>query len=312
MVMMNDLLQERRSGGIARPQRSKASPATQAVPTNAILYLSHFNHKKLWCAYQNLQGACAGFGETYFVLNQSSDLAPAGATGESADKANVFTVTPALRTALGHSALKVSKGGDQAILAFRQLNPHFDYYWIVEYDVQFSGNWRALFDAFAENTSDLLCTSLHRIDTNPTWRWWRSLNWPADPKPELIRGFFPFARVSARALDAIIAAMQAGISGHYELTWPTVVHHSGMAIEDIGGDGQFVHPCNRNRWYTSTPKNENLSPGTVVYRPTRLSPGRRPDTLWHPVKHSLVDYVRGTGTYARMVKPVKWVLSRLK
>jgi len=309
--MMNDLLQGRRSCGEAHAQIAHASGEVQAVPSNAILYLSHFNHKRLWRAYRKLHSACAGFGEAYFVLNQSSDLAPAGAKGEPADISCMFTVTPALRTALGHSARKVSKGADQAILAFRQLKPQYDYYWIVEYDVQFSGNWRALFDAFADNTSDLLCTSLHRTHTNPTWRWWRSLSWPADPKPELIRGFFPFARVSARALDAIIAATQAGISGHYELTWPTVLHHSGLVIEDIGGDGQFVQPSNRNRWYTSTPRNENLSPGTVVYRPTRLSPGRRPNTLWHPVKHSLVDYVRGTGTYSRIVKPVKWVLSRL-
>ena len=81
MVVMNDLLQERRSCVDAHPQPSIAPGAMQAVPTNAILYLSHFNHTKLWRAYQHLRGACAGFGETYFVINQASDRAPAGAAG---------------------------------------------------------------------------------------------------------------------------------------------------------------------------------------------------------------------------------------
>jgi len=40
-------------------------------------------------------------------------------------------------------------------------------------------------------------------------------------KPELIRGFFPFARLSARAIDAVIAAGRNGIDGFYEVVWPT-------------------------------------------------------------------------------------------
>jgi hypothetical protein len=170
--------------------------------------------------------------------------------------------------------------------------------------VKFTGNWSELFNAFADNTSDILCSNVHRQETNPTWAWWNSLEWPNDLKPDRIRGFFPFARLSAQALDAIIVAGQNGINGHFEVMWPTVVHHYGLVIEDIGGDGPFVRPNNTNRWYTSTLKNELLSPGTFVYRPTHLRPGRQPNKLWHPVKHNLVEYVRGTKTYIRIAKRV--------
>ena len=185
----------------------------------------------------------------------------------------------------------IRSGFDQAILAFRQIKPEYDYYWMVEYDVEFSGRWSEFFGAFGDNASDLLSTSLYRQETNPTWAWWKSLVWPDDPKPESIRGFFPIARLSARAIDAIISAGQNGIDGFYETVWPTVVYHHGMRIEDIGGDGPFVRPANVNRWYTSTNTSEALSPGTFVARPIRFRPGGEPNKLWHPVKRRFIDHI---------------------
>jgi len=274
----------------------------ETVPRQAILYLSHIHNKKLWRAYKKLESECTTFADVHFVLNLSSDsVLP--------DIKNVFPITPAQRAALGHPHRATSKGGDKAVLAFRQNNLEYDYYWIVEYDVAFSGNWSGLFNAFADNTSDMLCSNVHRHETNPNWAWWESLEWPDNSKPELIRGFFVFARLSARALDAIILAGQKGFGGHYELMWPTVLHHLGFSIEDIGGDGQFVRPANVNRWYTSTLTSEILSPGTLVYRPTHFRPGRKPNKLWHPVKYNLVEYVRGTRTYTRISSRVTRVLS---
>jgi hypothetical protein len=220
---------------------------------------------------------------------------------------DIILITPTQRRALEHPSRTGSNlwgDIDRAILAFRKIHSEYDYYWIVENDVEFSGRWSELFNAFADNPSDLLCSNVHRQGTNPTWNWWESLVWPHDPKPELIRGFFPFARLSAQAIDTIIAAGQKGIDGFYEVAWPTVLHHYALVIEDIGGDGPFVQPANVNRWYTSTLTRDFLSPGTFVYRPTRFRPGREPSKLWHPVKPSLVDYVKGT-------KAANWIRSYL-
>jgi hypothetical protein len=272
----------------------------KSVPRQAILYLSHVVNRTLWRAYKRLERECGSFADVYFVLNLSSDSVPPDVKG-------TFPIRPAQRAALGHPSRSgivgwwmdtapshtrnIQSGIDQALLAFRQIKPEYDYYWIVEYDVEFSGRWSELFNAFADNTSDLLCSSVHRHETNPTWCWWKSLKWPHNAKPELIRGFFPFARLSAQAIDAIIAAGQNGIDGIYEVVWPTVLHHRDLVIEDIGGDGQFVRPGNTNRWYTSTLTDQDLSPGTFVARPIRARPGRKPNKLWHPVKPRFVRYV---------------------
>jgi hypothetical protein len=266
----------------------------------AILYLSHVANGTLWRAYRRLERECRGLADVYFVLNLSSESIPPGAEG-------TFPITPANRDALGHPSRlgkvgwwmdtapshtrDIQSGFDQVLLAFRQVKPEYDHYWIVEYDVEFSGHWSELFRAFTDNMSDLLCTSMHRYETNPTWAWWKSLAWPQQSKPELIRGFFPFARLSGRAIDAIIDAGRNGVDGFYEAVWPTVVNHRGLVIEDIGGDGQFVRPGNLNRWYTSTLANQSLSPGTLVARPIRFRPGWKPNKLWHPVKRRFVRHI---------------------
>jgi hypothetical protein len=53
------------------------------------------------------------------------------------------------------------------VLRFFKERSHYDYYWIVEYDVRFSGSWNAFFSAFAGNRSDLLGTTLTRYEKSP-------------------------------------------------------------------------------------------------------------------------------------------------
>lgn len=167
----------------------------KAVPRQAILYLSHLVNRTQRRSYDHLKRECAAFADVYFLLNLNNDIAPPNAKG-------TFPITPAHREALGHPSRAgtqgwwmetspshirdIQSGFDQALLAFRQLKPEYDYYWIVEYDVEFSGRWSELFNAFANNKSDLLCSSLHRFETNPTWAWWKSLVWPHQSQPELI------------------------------------------------------------------------------------------------------------------------------
>ena len=270
------------------------------MPKQAILYLSHVVNKTQWRCYKQLERECAGFADVYYVSNLNSENVPP-------DLANTFPITPAKRAALGHPSRAgdvgwwmdtspnhtrdIKSGFDQALLAFRQAKPEYDYYWVVEYDVEFSGNWAELFKAFAENTSDLICSSAHRYQTNPTWDWWRSVTWPGTAEPELIRGFFPIARLSSRAIDAIIDAGRNGVDGFYEAIWPTVVNDRGMVVEDFGGDGEFVRPGNINRWYTSTLTSQTLAPGSLVARPIRFRPGLKPNKLWHPVKRRFVRHI---------------------
>lgn len=172
-------------------------------------------------------------------------------------------------------------------LAFYHDNPGFDFYWIVEYDVRYTGSWRAFFSHFESSNADLLGTSLMKRDECPDWTWWKSLHLGdrAIEQDGLIRGFFPIYRLSNRALRQLDAEYRTGVGGHYECLVPTLLNHAGCSIEDIGGDGDFVKRENINRFYLNNRANHSLAPGTFVFIPPLHRPGKRPDTLWHPVKY---------------------------
>jgi hypothetical protein len=172
------------------------------------------------------------------------------------------------------------------ILHFYRSHPDYEYYWVVEYDVRFSGRWDFFFGAFEDNSADLLCTTLCRYPEIPAWYHWDRLSLPEGPlAPEdCIRGFMPVCRLSNRALATLDKAYAAGAAGHQECLIPSILNRDGMHIEDIGGTGAFVKPGNENRFYRNTRAADDLSPGTFVFRPVMYGPGGEANMLWHPVK----------------------------
>lgn len=172
-------------------------------------------------------------------------------------------------------------------LHFARRHPGLDRFWIVEYDVCYTGDWAELLERFDRSPADVLGTTLRSHAERPGWHWWPSF----EPSPEVPReawlsGFFPIVRVSRPALEALDAAYRGGWSGHVEAVLPTAARRAGLEIEDLGGDGPFVKEGNRDRFYTNTVEREHLYPGTFVYRPVRRFPGLRRGMLWHPVKPS--------------------------
>jgi hypothetical protein len=132
-----------------------------------------------------------------------------------------------------------------------------------------------------------------------------------------VRGFYPIYRITARGLDAIDAAYRAGWSGHYEMGWANYILAANGIIEDIGGNGPYVAPENRNRFYFSSRRTFTKSPGTFVFRPAfRTVPARYENTLWHPVKPSgeylnwfgLIDPRGGLKSIVERLKPSAWAI----
>jgi hypothetical protein len=112
----------------------------------------------------------------------------------------------------------------------------FEYsnYWIIEYDVDFSGSWGELFNHFKNIHDDLLISHLTRFHINPTWQWWGSLHPPRRlakaihaKQATLPKAFTPIYRISERALRAVDAAHRQKWRGHCEVLLPVVLEESG-------------------------------------------------------------------------------------
>jgi hypothetical protein len=261
-----------------------------------ILYTAHYLTEGLLAQYASMRESCAGRYDVVLLYDNFRDDFEDVGQGRDVD---VHLVNPEAIAALGYPSWPgrtqlefVSPSGlrpgnwDFAILEYFRAHPDHPFYWRVEYDVRFTGEWRHFFDACSASEADLLGTTLLRRRDSPPWYWWSSLHRPDGPLDDsrTLRGFFPVGRLSSRACALLDEKYTAGWYGHAECVMPTVLAHCGLTVEDVGGRGEFVPAGHEDRFYLNTPTDECLQPGTFVFRPALARPGTRPDTLWHPVK----------------------------
>jgi hypothetical protein len=170
----------------------------------------------------------------------------------------------------------------------------YDYLWILEYDVDYAGNWKDFFARTMPSPADLLGTTIFPRDQSRDWVFWEWFRSPPEVTAEFqLRSFLPIARFSRRMLNVYTEAVRdARWAGHTEALFPTIAHFNRLHIEDLGGAGPFCPAAWRSKNYDNTPWDEKLSPGTFVFRPVTFdhyyhdAPWRfsRPDFLYHPVK----------------------------
>jgi hypothetical protein len=187
-----------------------------------------------------------------------------------------------------HPNLRARRNLDLPPLFFFRMLPHYAHYWIIEYDVRYTGNWQTLFDELNNPAIDLLGTIVQSRHENPEWHHWPALCTGAsqiNPKHH-IKMFTPLFRLSNRGFRAVDAAYRQGWHGHYEALWPTAIAAANMTIEDIGATGSFTPKNRHNKHYSADFMHPQLTPGTFTFRPpkseTEIPP--TPPLLWHPVK----------------------------
>ena len=210
---------------------------------------------------------------------------------------------------------------DLVFLEFRRRLPNYDFYWFVEYDVHYEGHWSKFFEHFRTSDAGIIGTTLEDIAKIPHKI--VTLEYPVLVVPQnmdwnnnnMIKGFFPICRLSSALLDALDRDYRAGLSGHYEITMPTVASLDGMIVEDVGGTGRFVRDGNLNRFYFANGATYTHSPGNFVFRPDIAKVLPRENTLWHPVKPTGVPLwhplrIRG-GFFKNIIEAIKPIVVRV-
>ena len=175
------------------------------------------------------------------------------------------------------------------VMAFARQRPGYDYYWVIEYDVWFRGDWNVLPGHCSSSKADLLTCHIRSYEDEPKWWWW-GLNHPRHhiPLTRRYRSFNPVYRISGPALRYVDQMHRTDWSGHYEELLPTLLFHGGYRLQDFGGTGQFVNPQDRNRFYidSTCDRKGRMKTGTMRFRPVFTKPGWRKNKLYHPVKIS--------------------------
>lgn len=253
----------------------------------AVLYLTTKSNEWTLSSFHALEQSLQGKADVYFAYHQQGDVLPVSLQNIE----NLFVFTSDVLNELGYTPIEKGKlvpGSNHfPLLKFFKENQCYDYYWLVEDDVRFSGEWKDFFGSFASCTSDFLSSVIETKAENPTWYWWTSLKTGNEviAEEKLLKSFNPIYRLSSQALVCIDAHLRIGWMGHYEVLLPTLLYNKGFLLEDFGGEGTFVRPENNAKFYDDT--SMRIAP---------VLPDDRKNYLFHPVKE---EKVRLDGAYKK-------------
>lgn len=209
----------------------------------------------------------------------------------NAEGVKYFTFTDEVLSSLNYFPLGftlVPGSNHFPLLKFYLSHPHYDYYWCIEDDVEYTGDWGAFFKDFYTLDSDFISSHIRRYRDEPEWHWWSALAHPYTtiPQEKRIRSFNPIYRISRNAMELIHRALLSKWCGHHEVLIATLLYESGYSIHDFGGKGEFVPEGFENKFYIANSPSDKglLTDGTMRWRPVFEKTGDKENKLYHPVK----------------------------
>ena len=256
------------------------------LASSAFVVISHIFNRSIAREYEKIARAVEDLGEAWFIFQGERDQFQ----GIQPVK-NLFIVSRQNMLDLGFPMIgpEIYPGSTHFPLFNFLISKHdFDHYWLIEYDVRFSGDWRYFFQECTSLQEDFLSPHLYYWQEEPAWYLWDSLTHPEKtiPLERRLRCFHPVMRISRQALQALMKTHQEGWRGHGELLIPTLLHEQGFTMADFGGTGSFVPPGWENKFYASASPDPGgkLEKGTFRFRPSFIRAGREKNKLYHPVK----------------------------
>ncbi len=262
---------------------------------NVILFLTHLLSDDIVKEFNKIANEAEGTGDVFLYFDDQGKNIPDKIKKYRYRCYNSQEILE-LKYPLNEDKQRISKVPNQTafkhvkyqlcVLKFFLENPEYDYYWYIEYDVRYTGNWGSFFNDF-DNDSDLTASYVRTYQQQPNWPFWY-LSHPTLTLPESkrISSFHPVMRISKEALLDLHNSLKDGWIGYLEMLIPTLLHEHGFKLEDFGGSGKFTNEKNFNKNYLGSPENINgtLDYGTMRYRPHIIYLGLKKNTLYHPVK----------------------------
>lgn len=220
-----------------------------------VLFLCHLVNDEMFMRYAKLQDELSDYCDVYWVFQTDN-----GADDAELRNRNIrifdFSFNE-MKGYLGYTPIvdRLIPGSLHFVTEyFFHMHPDYNYYWLVEYDAVFTGNWGDLIAEFTTCNADLITSYIREYkkkdEKSP---WLSSLKLvPSNGEgiEKLFMSFNPVCRMSYQALDFLDRLLRdSGNQGHAEILLPTILCHYGFKLVDFGGTGPFVPEGFKNRFY---------------------------------------------------------------
>lgn len=173
------------------------------------------------------------------------------------------------------------------LLDFYRQHPEYDYYWLIEYDVRFNGNWKTFFSFFQDKDEDFWTAHVETKKDNPAWMRWHEIELKNIPLNHItfLKSFNPICRFSNRAFALLHSRCLLGDRGHNELLMPTLFKYFKLKIADFGGVGHYTYKEYPNLFYIyDTEDNAEDKYTHRCYPNHNNSTMKYLNKIYHPIK----------------------------
>lgn len=130
---------------------------------------------------------------------------------------------------------------EYGLFCFYKDHPNYNNYWVIEYDVIYTGNWNDLILKYERN--DFVSSNILTYNQCKTWHMWENdqLTHYQTIIPKVkIKSFNPIFKISRKALKDLILLNHKGNYGFYEIYFPSVLNQLGYSLKQfdelIGND----------------------------------------------------------------------------
>lgn len=131
---------------------------------------------------------------------------------------------------------------EYSFMSFFKHYPDYNYYWIIEYDVIFNGNWNILFDAYEKDDTDFIASNLNKYEIyKDFWGKCGPMNffdkYLIKYGNNRIKTFNPIFRISKKGLEVIQSIYNKREYGFFEEFLPTVIYNNSLKVSDFNKKG---------------------------------------------------------------------------
>lgn len=173
-----------------------------------------------------------------------------------------------------------------------KLFPGYEYYYLIEYDVRFNGDWGYLFQSLNLLTEDLVCSHLSHYnniyEAGPYPRWKLRKMFSKDDRliidefgkitEDLCFSFLPFCRLSNR-LMRVVNNYYKTFDGFFEIVIPTLCIKNNFSSIDLDSLGFTCPPLEEMENY-----HFKCNSGSMSWYEEDKTVYEKPNILIHPVK----------------------------
>lgn len=250
----------------------------------AILFVTHIFNKDIEHQIDKLSTEAKEFASLYVVHQADKvklELTPS-------IKQHAFTTYKLNKLGYRSWGCTIMDGNFHFILLdFYRHHPEYDYYWLIEYDVRFNGNWKTFFSFFQDKVEDFISAHIETKDDNPDWIRWHEIELKNIPLNNtiMLKSFNPICRFSNRAFALLHSRCLLGDRGHNEVLMPTLFRYFKLKIADFGGVGRYTNSDQPNLFYAYDAEDDAEDKCTHRYYPRHYeSTMKYPNMIYHPIK----------------------------